>query len=140
MEIYDCVQSNNHSSTNELHLTLASILKIYCGDLAALEMCSLLHTTNWHGYKPDRMFHVEVLNSKNGSGLQMFLYPPCSALLVMPLSNADVDQFAWLRSLVKTKLRNRIQQEKFTALLKYVVTLVLGYDANNDENSPQIPF
>lgn len=86
------------------------------------------------------MFRVEVLNYKDGSGHQMSLYPPCSALLAMPLSNADLDQVSSLRSLVKTKLRNRIWQETFTALLTYVVTLVLGYDANNDEDNPKIAF
>lgn len=69
----------------------------------------------------------------------MLLYPPCSALLVMLLSNADLDQVSSLRSL-ETKLRKRIRQETFTAMLKRDVTLVLGCDVNNDEQHPKIDF
>lgn len=97
-EIYDCVQSDHQSSTNKA----TSHISLNLADLLWWSGSSWNVVSDFYippidkDVKQTEMFHVEVLNYKDGSRHQMSVYSLCSALLAMPLSNADVEQVSWL--------------------------------------------
>lgn len=109
-------------SQTKPQLTSVSMLKLYSGDPAALE--TQYQAVTYHPWtnKEDSQaeaFWVKVLNYKDSSGDQMFkeLALFALSLLVMPLSNADIERVFSHMSLVKSKLRNRIGQETLSGIL-----------------------
>ncbi|XP_051798030.1 uncharacterized protein LOC127531856 [Acanthochromis polyacanthus] len=99
-----------------------SILKLYSGDLTALD--TQYQAVTYHPWtnKEDTQaeaFWVEVLSYKDSSGDQAFkeLALFALSLLAMPLSNADVERVFSQMNLVKSKLRNRMGQDTLSSIL-----------------------
>lgn len=109
-------------SQTKPQLSSLSMLKLYSGDLAALETqyqaVAYLPWTNKEDSQAEA-FWVEVLNYKDSSGDHTFktLALFSLSLLAMPLSNADVERVFSQMSLVKSKLRNRMGQETLSSIL-----------------------
>lgn len=109
-------------SQTKPQISSVSMLKLYSGDLAALETqyqaVAYLPWTNKEDSQAEA-FWVEVLNYKDSSGDHTFktLALFSLSLLAMPLSNADVERVFSQMSLVKSKLRNRMGQETLSSIL-----------------------
>ena len=103
-------------SQTKPQLSSVSMLKLYSGDLAALETqyqaVAYLPWTNKEDSQAEASW-VEVLNYKDSSGEKN----NSLSLLAMPLSNADVERVFSQMSLVKSKLRNRMGQETLSSIL-----------------------
>ncbi|XP_058645892.1 uncharacterized protein LOC131548545 [Onychostoma macrolepis] len=103
-------------SQNKPQLATVSMLKMYTGDLGALD--AQYQAINFQEWKTKDDCQA-VLNYKDSSGEQCFkdLALFALSLLAMPLSNADVERVFSQMNHVKSKLRNRMGQKTLSSIL-----------------------
>lgn len=109
-------------SQSKPQLATVSMLKMYSGDLGALD--AQYQAINFQAWKTKddcqaEQFWAEVLSDKDSSGEQCFkeLALFALSLLAMPLSNADVERVFSQMNHVKSKLRNRMGQKTLSSIL-----------------------